>query len=490
MNPPRRTLRRKFPFKRVALVLSGGGALGAYEIGVLRVLEAIGLRPRIMAGVSVGAINAVVWLAHGFRTAPLVRAWRTLRPSSIGIHWTPLTMRAAGAIVAVFATVEFLFTLVAAQGAQPGVSVNRADPELGYYSTVFEGMAWALVGVASFVLAMLSHRFEGTPAKAGAGVDQRRLLWTLGWGIVAGAALFAAVVALGVPWPRRVHAWLLITGAAIWFFTRPGRPREWLGGLYARLMPETGGRGLWHDGARRGLLKSLVSSGDPSRLVSEDVHLIVSACSVDDGRMNYFVNWTNPTPRFKERIRQALGEVVEIRRPRDMIEATVASTAVPVLFQPTRVRGREYLDGGLFSNQPLHAAVADGADAVLVVLVSPSSGPPKPSPRANVVELGARLSELANWRDLQTELRQLPPNWSREGSPAQVCVVEPPDLLPGSLLGFDPANAEELMESGARDAWQALERAGWIETDESADGAKASPEKPGAPDRATKTSAA
>jgi len=66
-QPLSRRLRDDLPFRRIALVLSGGGALAAYEAGALRTFEAIGLRPQILAGVSSGALNAVVWLAHGFR---------------------------------------------------------------------------------------------------------------------------------------------------------------------------------------------------------------------------------------------------------------------------------------------------------------------------------------------------------------------------------------------------------------------------------------
>src|SRR2546426_8143458 len=72
-----RALRRPWPFRRVAVVLSGGGALAAYEVGALKVLEAVGLRPAILAGVSAGAINAAVWLSLGYRTAPLEQIWRS-----------------------------------------------------------------------------------------------------------------------------------------------------------------------------------------------------------------------------------------------------------------------------------------------------------------------------------------------------------------------------------------------------------------------------
>src|SRR3954447_16227841 len=49
------------PVDRVALVLAGGGARGAYEVGALSVLfpalDEAGLRPRIVVGTSVGAVN-------------------------------------------------------------------------------------------------------------------------------------------------------------------------------------------------------------------------------------------------------------------------------------------------------------------------------------------------------------------------------------------------------------------------------------------------
>src|SRR4051812_12627366 len=48
--------------ERIALVLAGGGARGAYEAGALTVLlpelERLGQRPRLVVGTSVGALNA------------------------------------------------------------------------------------------------------------------------------------------------------------------------------------------------------------------------------------------------------------------------------------------------------------------------------------------------------------------------------------------------------------------------------------------------
>jgi len=48
------------PFERVALVLQGGGALGAYQAGVYEALAESGIEPDWIAGISIGGINAAI----------------------------------------------------------------------------------------------------------------------------------------------------------------------------------------------------------------------------------------------------------------------------------------------------------------------------------------------------------------------------------------------------------------------------------------------
>jgi NTE family protein len=47
-------------FQRVSLVLSGGGALGAYQAGAYSAMEAAGFEPDWVAGVAIGAVNAAI----------------------------------------------------------------------------------------------------------------------------------------------------------------------------------------------------------------------------------------------------------------------------------------------------------------------------------------------------------------------------------------------------------------------------------------------
>src|SRR3954447_19783559 len=50
---------------RAAFVLGGGGVLGAAEVGMLRALFEAEVRPDLLLGTSVGALNAALVAAHG-----------------------------------------------------------------------------------------------------------------------------------------------------------------------------------------------------------------------------------------------------------------------------------------------------------------------------------------------------------------------------------------------------------------------------------------
>ncbi len=97
------------PSGRTALVLSGGGARGAYEAGVLRYLRSgladeLGEQPRIdlVCGTSIGAVNACFFAAHAHAPAQqgeaLVDAWRSLRLEEV-FHWSALGLAALPAYV-------------------------------------------------------------------------------------------------------------------------------------------------------------------------------------------------------------------------------------------------------------------------------------------------------------------------------------------------------------------------------------------------------
>ena len=78
------------PHARVALVLSGGGAKGLAHIGVLQVLDSLGIRPDLVVGSSMGAIIGGMY-ASGYsgreidslaRSLPIAGLFRTYQPQA------------------------------------------------------------------------------------------------------------------------------------------------------------------------------------------------------------------------------------------------------------------------------------------------------------------------------------------------------------------------------------------------------------------------
>ncbi|MFX5510216.1 patatin-like phospholipase family protein, partial [Acinetobacter baumannii] len=65
---------------RVALVLQGGGALGAYQAGVYQALHENDLTPDWVVGTSIGAINAALIAGNPRETriARLREFWETV----------------------------------------------------------------------------------------------------------------------------------------------------------------------------------------------------------------------------------------------------------------------------------------------------------------------------------------------------------------------------------------------------------------------------
>lgn len=65
-----------------AFVLSGGASLGAAQVGMLAALSEAGVRPDLVIGTSVGAINGA-WVAGGVDCDALGAVWRSLRRETV-----------------------------------------------------------------------------------------------------------------------------------------------------------------------------------------------------------------------------------------------------------------------------------------------------------------------------------------------------------------------------------------------------------------------
>ena len=122
---------------QVVLVLQGGGALGAYQIGVYEALHHAGIEPQWVIGTSIGAINAALVAGNpvGERMDRLNAFWRHIaKPGTIA---GPLDWLGMGNMVANMTTVMrgipafFEPNLAALRGTRANLGVENA----AYYST-------------------------------------------------------------------------------------------------------------------------------------------------------------------------------------------------------------------------------------------------------------------------------------------------------------------------------------------------------------------
>jgi len=108
---------RSIPFERIALLLQGGGALGAYQAGVYQALAEAHVEPNWVAGISIGAINAAIIAGNP----------RESRIDKLRAFWEGVSTQSTDPLVSWFASVA------------EGDFTRRVLNELSAFRTVMTG---------------------------------------------------------------------------------------------------------------------------------------------------------------------------------------------------------------------------------------------------------------------------------------------------------------------------------------------------------------
>ena len=97
----------------MGVVLSGGGARGSYEAGVLMAFQDAQVPTHIIAATSVGSINAASYAAEAEglvgKAERLIDAWLDLTPATLGIDWSRYIFLLAGLVAASAGIGNFLW---------------------------------------------------------------------------------------------------------------------------------------------------------------------------------------------------------------------------------------------------------------------------------------------------------------------------------------------------------------------------------------------
>ncbi|WP_206951752.1 DUF3734 domain-containing protein [Trinickia acidisoli] len=133
------------PYQTVALVLQGGGALGAYQAGVYEGLHEAGILPNWIAGISIGAINTAIIAGNApkDRVSKLKAFWDTVCQPAYGFPLPPAVEHAffdsSTPVRTAFTTMQALSALV---DGQRGFFVPRMPPPLPFVSGTPGTASW------------------------------------------------------------------------------------------------------------------------------------------------------------------------------------------------------------------------------------------------------------------------------------------------------------------------------------------------------------
>lgn len=277
------------PFERIALLLQGGGALGAYQGGVYQALSEAQIQPDWVAGISIGAVNAALIAGNPAETRleKLRAFWEIVSKTPT---WGDATPRAADL-----------------EGASKRDFLNQATTAAASISAM--GMALASGSPLDMQAAKVREFWEGigTSVLSFLPFDTDRCV---AQGDVARGLL------------NQMSASLAVMYGVNGFFS-PRIPIPWF-----HPTGTTHATSYYDSAPLKATLERLV---DFDRINAAEMRFSVGAVNVGTGNFVYFDNTTH-----------TIGP-----------EHLMASCALPPGFPAIEIEGEHYWDGGLVSNTPL-----------------------------------------------------------------------------------------------------------------------------------------
>jgi predicted acylesterase/phospholipase RssA len=451
--------------RKRGLVLEGGGAKGAYAFAFIRTLHRSGVTFDVVAGTSVGALNAVIWATEDFEEA--TKLWETISlkrvfpfrlPRFLAYSFLPL-------VLVYHCYCRF-------NSGLPPLHENQESLRNSLFRIAFtllnELPMLFLFGALTLNLPLL-HLGGDVPlyVRAICFVGLLFLVW------VPFAIVYSKADLEGVENFLRVSIFgVYAVGGVIlaltWIFIAPIKTVLVIVGLV----------GLWY---LPPILQKM-SILSPTPLRNHVTHFLQHPL-----RINTYVTtavesqifdpadptWC-PIIRGPDELPIYIAGTKAVHIPRylllnsmnreDAILACMASAALPFgTVPPVVVNGEESVDGGLADNLPCHPLIRDEhCELLIVVCLSPEAEHRPKNFYAQEWRRIERLQKLVDFEPPTGEFLRIPKTY------AQVSVEEPefwPEIVThypkrplGGLLDFSRRHMHELMEWGQDDAREFLSR--------------------------------
>jgi predicted patatin/cPLA2 family phospholipase len=205
------------------------------------------------------------------------------------------------------------------------------------------------------------------------------------------------------------------------------------------------------------------------------MRVVMTAAELYTGREKYFVN------KKLEELEKDPGADAEFIRSHfehthDLITAVVASSAFPIAYEPVKMHGGLWSDGGLVAKQPISSAIRLGADVVFLITVDPEK---EIVPKIKTFfDVGMRAFDILMSRNVLAELRllqnvnQICESYAEKNGmrPEQLVLevgnhtyrylkaftIRPAAPLEATLLDFDGRIVRPAIEQGYKDGANAV----------------------------------
>ncbi|HKD81301.1 MAG TPA: patatin-like phospholipase family protein [Candidatus Angelobacter sp.] len=391
---------------RTGVVLSGGGARGAYEAGVLMAFQDAQVPTHIITATSVGSINAASYAAEadGFigKAEPLINAWLELTPATLGIDWSRYIFLLAGLIAASAGIGNFLWLWM----QQHGIFLHAHHPKFTWFALAVAGISILLfadkLSYVAYVIIKFARKRDWEP-------DWRKTWVSLGanvlvWGFLI---LFLGFTYIHLPLQGGLHfdiathvpvlAALLV---ALGIYRLLQDPLSKLSHRFLRLPLRTG---LFPNFDRIKFLRARIPA---DKLRNSAIRVIMTATDIQRGTARFFSNVPVETlladPGAQEEFVRK-----EVEQPQDLVLAAVASSSYTFAYEAVNMEGRLWTDGGIMTNQPVLPALRLGADVLFLVLIAPLEGEDQTGKIKTFLDVGVTAVDILVSKNFKSDIALL-----------------------------------------------------------------------------------
>src|SRR5215467_14130154 len=389
---------------RVGVVLSGGGARGAYEAGVLMAFQDAQVPTHIIAATSVGSINAASYAAHaeGFvgRAEPLIDAWLELTPATLGIDWSRYIFVLAGLIAASAGIGNFLWLWM----QEHGIFLHAHHPKFTWLALGVAGVSILMfadkLSYAGYVLMKFVRGRQWEP-------DWRKTWVSIGANVLVWGFIFLFLNFTYIHLPvegnplLELHVPMLVAMLVLVVIYRLLQdPLSKLSHRFLRMPLRTG---LFPNFDRIKFLRARISA---EKLRDSAIRVIMTATDIQRGTARFFSNKpvdvlvTDPGAQ-EEFVRK------EVEQPQDLVLAAVASSSYTFAYEAVNMEGRLWTDGGIMTNQPVLPALRLGADVLFLVLLAPLTGGDQTGKIKTFLDVGVHAVDILVSKNFKSDIALL-----------------------------------------------------------------------------------